>query len=233
MQRKLWMLWVGSTSVGLGIGGGLAEFVSSTIVGHSGLHNALFSPRWQLSVGFSFGAPALVAQYLVLRQFVPESTRWIVPVTVGLAIGAIGGAFVSLAVVTWVLILIAGFQFTTTDSWLAGAMFLILPAAGGGGGAVVGGLMGMLLRLNDREWLQDWTRPLVKAWASSGATFGGLVPLLLTEQSLNRSGLLDTTASAASISLAAIAGLAAGLVGGTLSARQFVRSVLTHRLPSP
>ena len=229
MQRKLWMIWVGSTAVGLGLGGGAAEFVSSAIEGQNGLNNALFSPRWQISVGFSFGAPALLAQYFVLRQFVPESIRWLAPATIGLAIGAVGGAFAGMAIVTWMLVLVAGCQLTATDVCLASAMFLLFPAAGGSGGAVVGGLMGTLLRLNDREWLQDWTWPLVRAWAGSGATFAVLVLLLLTEQSLNRSGLLDATASSASISLAGTAGVAAGLVGGALSARQFVLAVGRHR----
>lgn len=229
MQHKSWMLWVGSTAVGLGVGGGLAEFVSSMIEGHSGLNNALFSPRWQISVGFSFGAPALLAQYLVLRQFVPEAIRWIIPATIGLVIGVVGGALVGLAIVIWILLLATGSQSPAPDFVLAGVMLLLFLAAGGDGGAVIGGLMGILLRFNDREWLQDWTWPLMRAWAGSGATFAGLVLLLLADQPLNRSGLLDTAADVTSISLAGIAGVAAGLVGGALSGRQFVLAVGRQR----
>ena len=89
--------------------------------------------------------------------------------------------------------------------------------------------MGVLLSLDrSREWLQGWTWPMVRAWAASGAIFWGLAPLLAA-QSSNREGLLDTVANPVSIALAGIAGLAAGLVGGSLSARQFVRVV---RLPA-
>ena len=91
----------GAPRLGLGIGGGAAEFVSSTVGGSSGLHNALFSPHWQVSVGFSFGVPALLAQYLMLRYFFPESIRWLAPTTIGLAIGVVCGGFAGLAIVIW------------------------------------------------------------------------------------------------------------------------------------
>ena len=224
-MRKLWILWMGSTAVGLGIGGGTAEFVSSTVGGSSGLHNALFSPHWQVSVGFSFGVPALLAQYLMLRYFFPESIRWLAPTTIGLAIGVVCGGFAGLAIVIWGSALVVGCQFIATDVCRAGVFSLLVPAAGGGVGAVVGGLMGILLSLDrSREWLQGWTWPMVRAWAASGAIFWGLAPLLAA-QSSNREGLFDTVANPVSIALAGIAGLAAGLVGGTLSARQFVRVV--------
>ena len=224
-MRKLWVLWVGSTAIGLGIGGGAAEFVSSSIAESSGVHNAFFSPRWQVAVGFSFGVPALLAQYLMLRYFFPESIRWLAPTTIGLAIGVVCGGFAGLAIVIWGSALVVGCQFIATDVCRAGVFSLLVPAAGGGVGAVVGGLMGILLSLDrSREWLQGWTWPMVRAWAASGAIFWGLAPLLAA-QSSNREGLLDTVANPVSIALAGVAGLAAGLVGGTLSARQFVRVV--------
>ena len=227
-MRKLWILWVGSTAIGLGIGGGTAEFVSSTVGGSSGLHNALFSPHWQVSVGFSFGVPALLAQYLMLRYFFPESIRWLAPTTIGLAIGVVCGGFAGLAIVIWGSALAVGCQFIATDVCRAGVFSLLVPAAGGGAGAVAGGLMGVLLSLDrSREWLQGWTWPMVRAWAASGAIFWGLAPLLAA-QSSNREGLLDTVANPVSIALAGVAGLAAGLVGGALSARQFIRAVVLN-----
>ena len=56
-RRTLWLLWVSSTAMGLGIGAGLAELVSGAITGESGYHNLLFSPRWQIAVGFLFRRP--------------------------------------------------------------------------------------------------------------------------------------------------------------------------------
>ena len=226
-MRKLWILWVGSTAVGLGIGGGAAEFVSSSIAESSGVHNAFFSARWQVSVGFSFGVPALLAQYLMLRYFFPESIRWLAPTTIGLAIGVVVGGFAGLTIAIWVGILSAGCQLFAAEVCRAGVFSLLLPVVGGGVGAVAGGFMAMLLLPDRREWLQGWTWPLVKAWAASGAVFWGLAPLLAA-QSSNREGLFDTVANPVSIALAGVAGLAAGLVGGALSARQFVRAVVLN-----
>ena len=149
VQRRLWLLWTFSTAIGLGIGAGLAELVSGAVVEESGLHNLLFSPRWQVSVGFCFGAPALLAQYLVLRTLLPESLRWIAMTTMGLAIGAVVGAFVGLAAAMVTLALGFGCQ-ATSASACEGIFFLTFPAAGGAAGAVAGGAMGTLLRIGPR-----------------------------------------------------------------------------------
>ena len=78
--------------------------------------------------------------------------------------------------------------------------------------------MGVVLRLDSREWLHDWACPLGRAWAGIGVVFWALAPLLL------RAGLLDTEATAASVALAGVAGLVAGVAGGALSAGHFVRT---------
>ena len=84
--------------------------------------------------------------------------------------------------------------------------------------------MGVSLRLDRREWLQEWTCTLAKAWAGIGAVFWILAPLLMREP-FSEAGLLDTGATVASVALAGLAGLAAGAVGGVLSAGHFVRTV--------
>ena len=218
MQRRLWLLWVSGTAIGLGIGGGLAEVVSSAVAVESGLHNLLFSPRWQISVGLSFGVPALLAQYLVLRAFFPGAIRWLVRTTLGLLIGAAIGAFVGLAAAMMTLFLGEGCQAASSEACMSWISMLVLPVAGGAAGAVTGGAMGVMLRLDSREWLHDWTCPLGRAWAGIGVVFWALVPLLL------RAGLLDTEATATSIALAGVAGLAAGVAGGALSVGHFVRT---------
>ena len=227
VQRRLWLLWTFSTAIGLGIGAGLAELVSGAVAEESGLHNLLFSPRWQVSVGFCFGAPALLAQYLVLRTLLPESLRWIAMTTMGLAIGAVVGAFVGLAAAMVTLALGFGCQ-ATSASACESIFFLTFPAAGGAAGAVAGGAMGTLLRMGPREWSQEWTWPLARAWAGIGAIFWILAPLLL-RQPFTEAGLLDTDATLASIALAGVAGLAAGAMGGVLSAGHFARTALLRK----
>lgn len=224
MQRGLWLLWVFGTAMGLGVGAGLAEVVSSAVTEEGGLDNLLFSPRWQISVGFSLGAPALLAQYVILRAFVPGAAQWIVRTPLGLAIGAAIGAFAGLAAALVVIFIGFGCQAVLSDGCEEGISFLALPVAGGAAGAVAGGIMGMLLRLDKREWLQDWTWPLARAWAGIGTVFWLIAPLLLREP-FSEAGLLDTDASVASVALAGVAGLAAGAVGGALSAGHFVRTV--------
>ena len=219
MQRRLWLLWVSGTAIGLGIGAGLAEVVSSAVANENGLHNLLFSPRWQVSVGFSFGAPVLLAQYFVLRALVPGALRWVMMTASGLAIGAAIGAFVGLVAALLTLFLGEGCQAASSDACMSGVSALVLPVAGGAAGAATGTIMGALLRLGPREWSQEWTCPLARAWAGIGVVYWALAPLLL------RAGLLDTEATVASVTLAGAAGLAAGAVGGVLSARHFVRTV--------
>lgn len=219
MQRRLWLLWVSGTAIGLGVGAGLAEVVSSVVAIESGLRNLLFSWRWQISVGLSFGAPALLAQYLVLRAFVPGALRWVMMTASGLAIGAAIGAFVGLVAAMLTLFLGEGCQAASSDVCISGVSALVLPAAGGAAGVATGTIMGALLRLGPREWSQEWTCPLARAWAGIGVVYWALAPLLL------RAGLLDTEATVASVTLAGVAGLAAGAVGGVLSARHFVRTV--------
>lgn len=219
MQRRLWLLWVSGTAIGLGIGAGVAEMVSSAVANENGLHNLLFSPRWQVSVGLSFGAPALLAQYLVLRAFVPGALRWVMMTASGLAIGAAIGAFVGLVAALLTLFLGEGCQAASSGACMSGVSALVLPAAGGAAGVATGTIMGALLRLGPREWSQEWTCPLARAWAGIGVVYWALAPLLL------RAGLLDTEATMASVTLAGVAGLAAGTAGGTLSVRHFVRTV--------
>ena len=219
MQRRLWLLWVSGTAIGLGIGAGLAEVVSSAVAIESGLRNLLFSPRWQISVGFSLGMPVLLAQYVILRAFVPGAAQWIARTPVGLAIGAAIGAFVGLVAALLTLLLGEGCQAASSDACMSGVSALVLPAAGGAAGAATGTIMGALLRLGPREWSQEWTCPLARAWAGIGVVYWALAPLLL------RAGLLDTEATVASVTLAGVAGLAAGAVGGALSARHFVGTV--------
>ena len=226
MQKRLWWLWIFSTAIGLGVGGGLAELVSSAVASESGLHNLIFAPRWQISVGFCFGAPALLAQYLILRSFVPGAIRWIARTTLGLAIGAAVGAFVGLATAMVAFLLMGlGCQAAATDACRAGFFFLTFPAAGGVAGAVAGSIMGAFLRIGEADWSQEWTWPLTKTWAGAGAIFWILAPLLLRPQPFNEAGLLDTDATLASATLAGLAGLVAGAVGGMLSAGHFVRTV--------
>lgn len=229
-QRKRWLLWTFATAAGLGIGAGLAEVVSSSLSSESGLRDLLFSPRWQISVGFSLGAPALLVQYVILRAFVPGAVQWIPRTTLGLAIGAGVGAFVGLALALVVIFIGFGCEAVFSDGCAEGVSFLALPMAGGAAGAVAGGIMGMLLRLDKREWLQDWTWPLVKAWAGIGAVFWLIAPLLLTEP-FSEAGLLDTDATMASIALAGVAGLAAGAVRRAL--REAFRQDGTGRIECP
>ena len=222
-RRTLWLLWVSSTAMGLGIGAGLAELVSGAITGESGYHNLLFSPRWQIAVGFCFGVPALLMQYLALRAFVPGAPRWIAATTSGLVIGAAVGAFAGLA--AGMVMLQLGFACqAATAACGAGFFFLTFPAAGAAAGAVAGSIMGTLLRMGPREWSHEWTWPLAKAWAGAGAVFWLVGPVLVARQ-LDESGLLDTTATLSSVALAGVAGIAAGLAGGALSAGHFVRIV--------
>ena len=231
MERRLWLLWVSGTVIGLGVGAGLAEVVSSAVAEEGGLDNLLFSPRWQIAVGLSFGAPGLLAQYLVLRAFVPGAAQWIARTTTGLAIGAAVGVFAGFIPAIWTLFLATGCG--DADTLCAeGLFFLTLPVAGGAAGAVAGGIMGVLLRLDKREWLQEWTCPLAKAWAGIGVTFWTLAPLLL-RQPLSKAGLLDTDATLATVALSGIAGLAAGAVGGVLSAGHFIRTVRAGGGPTP
>lgn len=91
-RRTLWFLWLSVTALGLGIGAGLAELVSSAVASESGYH-LLFWPRWQIAVGLCLGAPVLLMQYFVLRAFLPESLRWMAATTLGLLIGAAVGVF--------------------------------------------------------------------------------------------------------------------------------------------
>ena len=88
--------------------------------------------------------------------------------------------------------------------------------------------MGTLLRMGPREWSQEWTWPLARAWAGIGAIFWILAPLLL-RQPFTEAGLLDTDATLASIALAGVAGLAAGAMGGVLSAGHFARTALLRK----
>ena len=222
-RRILWFLWVSSTAMGLGIGAGLAELVSGAITSESGLHNLLFSPRWQIAVGFCFGVPVLLMQYLALRAFVPGAPRWIAATTLGLVIGAAVGAFAGLAAAMVMLQLGFACQ-AATAACGAGFFFLTFPAAGAAAGAVAGSIMGTLLRMGPREWSHEWTWPLAKAWAGAGAVFWLVGPVLVARQ-LDESGLLDTTATLSSVALAGVAGIAAGLAGGALSAGHFVRIV--------
>ena len=223
MQRGLWLLWVSGTAIGLGIGAGLAESVSSAVANENSLHNLLSSWRWQISVGFCFGAPVLLAQYLVLRAFVPGAFRWLVKVALGLAIGAAIGAFVGLAAAMVTLALGVGCEVTSSDACMSGVFALMFPVAGGAAGAVTGGVMGAMLRLDNREWLHDWTCPLARTWAGIGVVFWAIAPLLVRPP-VSKAGLLDTDATLASVALMAIAGLIAGLVGGALSAGHFIRT---------
>lgn len=224
MQRRLWLLWVSGTAVGLGIGAGLAEVVSSVVAIESGLRNLLFSWRWQISVGLSFGAPALLAQSLVLRAFLPGAFRWVVMTMLGLAIGSAIGAFVGMVAAIWTLFLAEGCQTASLDACTSGAFVLVFPMAGGAAGAATGVVMGALLRLGPREWSQDWTCPLAKTWAGIGVVFWLLAPLLLRPP-VSKAGLLDTETTPVTVALMGLAGLAAGAMGGALSAGHFVRTV--------
>lgn len=224
MQRRLWLLWVSGTAVGVGVGAGLAEVVSSAVAIESGLRNLLFSWRWRISVGLSFGAPALLAQYLVLRAFVPGAFRWLAMTMLGLVIGAAIGAFVGMVAAIWTLFLAEGCQTASLDACTSGAFVLVFPMAGGAAGAATGVVMGTLLRLGPREWSQDWTCALSRTWAGIGVAFWLLAPLLLRPP-VSETGLLDTEATPVTVALMGIAGLAAGAVGGALSARHFVRTV--------
>lgn len=224
MQGRLWLLWVSGTAIGLGIGAGLAEVVSSAVAIESGLRNLLFSWRWQISVGLSFGAPVLLAQYLVLRAFVPGAFRWVVMTMLGLAIGSAVGAFVGLIPAIWTLFLAEGCQTASLDTCTSGAFVLVFPMAGGAAGAATGVVMGALLRLGPREWSQDWTCPLARTWGGIGVVFWLLAPLLLRPP-VSEAGLLDTEATPVTVALMGLAGLVAGVVGGALSARHFVRTV--------
>ncbi|MCY4447828.1 MAG: hypothetical protein OXE02_03145 [Chloroflexi bacterium] len=223
MQRRLWLLWVSGTAIGLGVGAGLAEVVSSAIAVESGLGNLLFSWRWQIPVGLSFGVPVLLAQYLILRAFVPGAFRWVVMTLAGLLIGAAIGAFVGLIPAIWTMFLAAECRAASLDACSAGVSLLVFPAAGGAAGAATGGAMGALLRLGPRAWSQEWTCPLARAWAGSGAVFWLLAPLLVRPP-ISEAGLLDTDASLATVALMGVAGLAAGVAGGALSAGHFVRT---------
>lgn len=223
-RQTLWLLWVSSTAMGLGIGAGLAELVSGAITGESGLHNLLFSPRWQIAVGFCFGVPALLMQYLALRAFVPGAPRWIAATILGLVIGGAVGGFVGLAAGMVLLLLGTACWAASTEACGAGFFFLTFPAAGAAAGSVAGTIMGTLLRMGPREWSHEWTWPLAKAWAGAGAVFWLIGPVLVARQ-LDESGLLDTTATLSSVALAGVAGIAAGLAGGALSAGHFVRIV--------
>lgn len=225
MQRRLWLLWVSGTAVGLGVGAGLAEVVSSAVAHESGLHNLLFSPRWQIPVGFSFGAPVLLAQYLVLRAFVPGATWWLAMTMLGLAIGAAVGAFAGLmAASIWTFSLGAVCVVGGQDVCPSGVLVPVFPLAGGAAGVVAGGTMGVLLRMGQREWSQDWTCPLSRAWAGIGVVFW-TVALLLVRPPVSEAGLLDADGTLASVALAGVAGLSAGVVGGLLSAGHFARTV--------
>ena len=223
-QRKLWLLWTFVTAAGLGVGAGLAEVVSSVVAIESGLHNLLSSWRWQLSVGLCFGAPVLLAQYLALRAFVPGAIRWVAMTMAGLGIGAAIGAFVGLAAAMWTLFLGEGCEAVSSEACMSGVSALVLPVAGGAAGAVAGAIMGALLRLGPREWSQDWTCALSRTWAGIGVVFWALAPLLLRPP-VSEAGLLDTEATPVTVALMGLAGLAAGAVGGVLSARHFVRTV--------
>ncbi|MDE2838667.1 MAG: hypothetical protein OXL97_14365 [Chloroflexota bacterium] len=222
-RRALWFLWVSSTAFGLGVGAGLAELVSSAITGEGGFH-LLFSLRWQVVVGFCFGAPAVLLQYLVVRAFVPGASRWIAATTLGLVVGAVVGAFAGLGAGMVMLALGVGYRTTVAEVYGAGFFFLTFPAAGAAAGALAGSIMGTLLRTGKEEWSQGWTWPLVKAWAGAGAVFW-LVGPVLTARQLDESGLLDTTATLSSITIAGVAGIVAGLAGGALAAGHFVRPV--------
>ncbi len=84
--------------------------------------------------------------------------------------------------------------------------------------------MGVLLRMGQREWSQDWTWALAKAWAGIGVVFW-TVALLLVRPPVSEAGLLDTDATLVTVVLMGVAGLAAGAVGGVLSAGHFARTV--------
>ena len=150
-RRTLWFLWLSITALGLGIGAGLAELVSSAVAGESGYH-LLFSPCWQIAVGFCFGVPALLMQYFALRAFLPGALRWMAATTLGLLIGAAVGGFVGIGAGVVMLQLGVGCEAASLEACGAGFFFLTFPAAGGAAGAVVGSIMGTLLRMGPREW---------------------------------------------------------------------------------
>ncbi|MDE2837484.1 MAG: hypothetical protein OXL97_08250 [Chloroflexota bacterium] len=201
----------------------MAEVASAAMTNEGGLHN-LFSPRWQIVVGISFGAPALLAQYLVLRSFIRSSIRWVTRTTFGLAIGAGIGAYAGLAAAMVTFFMAAGCHAASSDACMSGAFALTFPAAGGAAGAVAGGVMGVLLRLDSSEWLHDWTGAQARTWAGIGVTFWILAPLLL-RQPFSRAGLLDTDSTLLTIALAGLAGLVAGALGGMLSSGHFAKTV--------
>ncbi|MCY4583638.1 MAG: hypothetical protein OXE50_12720 [Chloroflexi bacterium] len=224
MQRRLWLIWVSGTTIGLGVGAGLAEVVSSAVAVESGLSNLLFSWRWQISVGLSFGTPVLLAQYLILRAFVPGAFRWPVMTLAGLLIGAAFGVFVGLVPAIWTMFLAEGCRAASLDACTSGVFLLVFPAAGGTAGAATGGVMGALLRPGPRAWSQEWTCPLSRAWAGIGVVFWAVAPLLVRPPTSDAGGLLDTDASLITVVLMGTAGLAAGAAGGALSAGHFVRT---------
>lgn len=222
MQRRLLLLWVCGTAIALGVGGGLAEIVSAAVASENGLHNLLSSPRWQVAVGVSFGAPVLVVQCLILWGLLSGSIQWLARAAVGLVIGAAVGAFVGLAAAMVTLAVGSGCEFTSSDACMSGVFALMFPVAGCAAGAVAGVAMGVALRLSRNERLQDWTWPMARAWAGIGATFWTLAPLLLRKP-VSDAGLLDTDATLATVALTAVAGVASGLVGGMLSAGHVAR----------
>lgn len=227
-ERGLWLRWTLGTAVGLALGSGLAEIASSMITEETGLRNLLFSLRWQVLVGLCVVAPTILMQYLVLRPFVPGATRWIWVTMTGATLGIAVGAFVGLAGVMVVLASSLGCLVTPWDACRSWIGALVFPAGGAAAGAVTGGGMGVLLRTRPWEWSQEWTKPLAGTWAASGAVFWALVTLL-GEQPFTRSGLLDSTATSVSVLSAGVVGLAAGMVGGAVSARHFAQTVARLR----
>ena len=234
IERKLWLRWVAATSLGLGLGSSMAEIASSLVAGESEIGN-LLSPRWQIPVAFCLGAPALAAQYLVLRRYVPKARWWIGITTLGAAFGAVVGPWAGYAAAMF-FIVIAGFGLALIQQEFVLAMifYLMFVVAGGAAGAVIGSIMGALLRaVRPQEWTREWTGPLAGAWAATGAIFWAALPLPAAIPSMRTNfgdGILDAIATPASILLTGVIGVIAGAAGGAISGRHFVRTAMA---PSP
>jgi len=210
--------WIVVTSLSLAVGCVLAELVSAALIDNK-MQGANI---WLLIVVLAacVGIPVVTAQFVLLRRYLPNTDLWLVAGGLA-AVGALFGgprgyvAGIGCSAITG-----------ATNVCFQSGMFVAFVIAGAIAGMVIGSLMGVILKNDSVEWTTGWTGRLAAGWAVAGAMFWAAVPL----QGWFTGGVLNSSATATSLAIAAGVGLIAGAGSGLVSGCQFVRVL---RPPSP